>query len=256
VKALLAGMGAVEALAHPGEAEVLASFPKARYVATPAGIAALVAPGVAPGPLHVLLDAPPGPGPARLDLAGTPVWRGALPDPGSLAAALPLALGMLAPVAGGNLVPPERAAAAVQALGKGDLLEVAARLGGAGPGLTPAGDDALGGVLFALGAMGYDEDLVAVARRVQTTTISGAFLLWAARGQALAPVHDLLAAAVAGDVTAAGAAAQALGDVGHSSGADFAQGLSWGLRLASGAAGFSQAVHSKLPALPNLLGRY
>jgi len=126
-----------------------------------------------------------------------------------------------------------------------DLLEVAARLGGAGPGLTPAGDDALGGILFALKAMGCDDDLVAVARRVRTTAISGAFLLWAARGQALAPVHDLLAAAVAGDVPAARSAARALGNVGHSSGADFAQGLCWGW---SGRcrAGKGRAHHSRL----------
>jgi hypothetical protein len=139
---------------------------------------------------------------------------------------------VLAPVARTNLVPPGRAAAAVLALGRGDLLEVAARLGGAGPGLTPAGDDALGGVLFALEAMGCDEDLVAAAGQVQTTAISGAFLLWAARGQALAPVHDLLAAAVADNVPAARSAARALGNVGHSSGADFAQGLCWGLTKA------------------------
>ena len=256
MKAVLAGVGAAEALAHPGEVEVLASFAKALYVATPAGIAALVAPGVGPGPLHVLLDAAPTRGAARIGLAGVPLWRGALPDPGSLAAALLLVLEVLVPIAGGNLVPPERAAAAVLALGRGDLFEVAARLGGAGPGLTPAGDDALGGILFALGALGYHDDLVAVARHVRTTAISGAFLLWAARGQALAPVHDLLAAAVAGDAAAAASAARALGGIGHSSGADFAQGLSWGLRLAPGGEPFSQGAHSKLPALPNLPGRY
>jgi hypothetical protein len=243
VKALLAGIGAAEALAHPvflsgalrgasGEAEVLASFPKAVYVATPAGIAALVAPGVGPGPLHVLLDTTPTPEAGHVGLGGVPIWRGALPDPGSLAAAVPLVLEVLAPVAGSHLVPAERAAAAVLALGEGDLLEVAARLGGAGPGLTPAGDDALGGILFALGAMGCNADLVAVARQVRTTAISGAFLLWAARGQALGPVHDLLAAAVAGDVPAARSAARLLRHVGHSSGADFAQGLSWGLSAA------------------------
>jgi hypothetical protein len=222
-------MGAAEALAHLGEAEVLASFPKALYVATPAGIAALVAPGVGAGPLHVLLDAAPTPQAAEIGLGGAPIWRGALPDPAALAAAVPLVLEVLAPVAGNNLVPAERAAAAVRALTTGDLREVAGRLGGAGPGLTPAGDDALGGILFALGAMGCDDDLVAVARQVKTTAISGAFLLWAARGQALAPVHNLLAAAVAGDVPSARSAARALGSVGHSSGADFAQGLCWGL---------------------------
>ena len=85
MKALLAGMGAAEALAHPGEAEVLASFPRALYVATPAGIAALVAPGVEPGPLHVLIDVPPTPEAARIGVDGAPIWRGALPDPGALA---------------------------------------------------------------------------------------------------------------------------------------------------------------------------
>src|SRR4029077_17034931 len=132
------------------------------------------------------------------------------------------------PVAASNLVPADRAAAAVLALSKGDtggeggLQEAAGRLGGAGPGLTPAGDDALGGILFAYRALGVDassDDLVAIASSVPTTGISGAFLLWAARGQALAPVHDLLAAAVAGDVAAATSAARTLGGIGHSSGA-------------------------------------
>lgn len=251
MRALLAGMGAAEALAHPGEPRVLATFPRALYVATPGGIAAFVAPGVEPGPLHVLLDAAPTREAARIGLAGVPVWRGALPDPGSLAAALPLVLQVLDPVAGSNLVPPERAAAAVLALARGDtgdtgdLLEAATRLGGAGPGLTPAGDDALGGILFARRALGGDacgDDLVAIASSVRTTGISSAFLLWAARGQALAPVHDLLAAAVAGDVAGAASAARALGSIGHSSGADFAQGLSWGLRLAPGAGRLSSGV--------------
>jgi hypothetical protein len=242
-------MGAAEALAHPGGARVLASFPRALYVATPGGIAAFVAPGVEPGPLHVLLDAAPTRGAARIGLAGVPVWRGALPDPRSLAAALPLVLEVLDPVAARNLVPSERAAAAVLALAKGDLPEAAARLGGAGPGLTPAGDDALAGILFARRALGGGAcggDLVAIAGSVRTTGISGAFLLWAARGQALAPVHDLLAAAVAGDVASAASAARALGGIGHSSGADFARGLCWGLRLAPGAGRLAPGVRPGL----------
>ena len=83
---------------------------------------------------------------------------------------------------------------------------------------------------------------------VRTTGISGAFLLWAARGQALAPVHDLLAAAVAGDAAAAESAARALGGIGHSSGADFAQGLSWGLAgdvLCEPRCGFRDAIRKK-----------
>src|SRR5437870_13802119 len=112
MRALLAGMGAAEALAHPGEARVLATLPRAVYVATPGGIAAFVAPGVEPGPLHVLLDAAPPREAARLGLAGLPVCRRALPDPGSLAAALPLVLQVLDPLARSTLVPAERAAPA------------------------------------------------------------------------------------------------------------------------------------------------
>ena len=65
------------------------------------------------------------------------------------------------------------------ALGRGDggdLPEAATRLGGAGPGLTPAGDDALGGILFARRALGGDacgDDLAAIASGVRTTGISG-----------------------------------------------------------------------------------
>src|SRR2546425_122344 len=165
-------MGAAEALAHPGEARVLASFPRALYVATPSGIAAFVAPGVEPGPLHVVLDAAPTREAARVGLAGVPLWRGELPDPGSLAAALPLALEVLAPIAEGNLVPAERAAAAVR-----------------------------------------------------------------------------------GNAAAAESAARALGGNGHPSGAAFAQGLSWGLRLCPGR-GFSQGAHSKRRPSPTLPSRY
>src|SRR3989442_12151196 len=91
-------MGAAEALAHPGEARVLASFPRALYVATPGGIAALVAPGVGRGPLHVLLDAAPTREAARISLAGVPVGRGARAHPPLAAARLPLLPEYLSPL--------------------------------------------------------------------------------------------------------------------------------------------------------------
>lgn len=229
MRAILAGAGAAEALAARGRVEILASFPKALYVATPGGIAAFVAPGVHLGPLHVLLDAPPTPAAVRLGLGDAATWRGALPGTEALAGALPLLRASLEAVAAGNLIPAKRAAAALRALDGEDLAEVGAQLGGAGPGLTPAGDDALGGILLARRALGTGNGLEDVARGVQTTAISAAFLLWAARGQALAPVHDLLAAAVAGDAGLARSAARALEVVGHSSGADFAWGLLQGL---------------------------
>jgi len=237
VKGVLAGLGAVEALAGGG-ARVVASFPKALYVEAAAGIAALVAPGVGAGPLHVLLASPPmrtvAGATVRIDLSGAGVWRGSLPEPDAIAGTLPAILEALAPVAAGNLVPTARGRTAVGCLRDGDLTGAAAALGGAGPGLTPAGDDALAGVLFALGALRHrpEADLVAAARSVATTGISSAFLVWAARGQALAPVHGLLAAAVTGDAAAARHAAGALAGVGKSSGADFALGLTWGLTWA------------------------
>jgi len=75
--------------------------------------------------------------------------------------------------------------------------------------------------------------------------LSGAFLLWAARGQALACVHALLAAAAGGDVEGAGEAAASLGAVGHSSGADFA----WGLCLGLNPHGPTPAVTWGLPGM-------
>ena len=232
MRALLAGAGAVEALGGPGdEVEILASFPRAVYVATPMGIAAYVGPAVPSGPLHIQLDVRPTAA-GRIDLVGVPTWRGRVPDVGAMARARPLLLEVLEPVAANNGVPTRRAAAALEALGGGDLVEVSAQLGGAGPGLTPAGDDALGGILFALRALGAGEPFEGLVRGVATTPISAAFLLWAARGQALAPVHDLLAAAVAGDRARSRLAARRLEMVGHSSGADFAWGLAQGFRRA------------------------
>jgi hypothetical protein len=246
VKALLAGRGAAEALGSRGEGRVLASFEKACYLDVPAGLVALVAPGVPSGPVHVILDVCPprwepgavaqvGPdginvGGDRIDCSEMRSWWGELPPPRIVREAGPLIETALDEVVGGNLVPAPRAAACREHLARGDLSGVVADLAGAGPGLTPAGDDALAGILFARAALGGGVDLVSIARTARTTTLSSAFLLWAARGQALAPAHDLLLAAGRGDAGAARSAAASLGAVGHSSGADFAWGLLQGLR--------------------------
>lgn len=254
-----AGAGALEALGGGG-GRVIAAFPKALYVESPEGIAALVAPGVAAGPLHGLLDSPP---PAvavgswvSLEVGGAVPWRGWLPEPGAIEPAIPAILAAVGPVAARSLVPVARSGRAMACLEAGDLAGVAAALGGAGPGLTPAGDDVLAGILFTARVRDprAEPALVAVAASVGTTAISSAFLRWAARGQALAPVHQLLRAAVPGDAPDAGrAAARAaglLGAVGHSSGADFALGVSWALCVN----GTSQAVHRKDPVPSNFRG--
>src|SRR5688572_709948 len=78
------------------------------------------------------------------------------------------------------------------------------------PGLTPAGDDMLSGVLFAVRALNgpmVEPALLAVARSVRTSDLATALLEAAAGGYHIEPVHDLVTAAAAGDTNAAAKAA-------------------------------------------------
>jgi hypothetical protein len=72
--------------------------------------------------------------------------------------------------------------------------------------------------------------LVELAARARTNDIARAFLLWAARGQSIEPVHRFLAAVAAQDEQAARSALADLLRVGHTSGADLATGLRLGFR--------------------------
>ena len=247
VRALRAGTGAGETLAAGGTGRVLAWFPKACYVEGPGGLVTLVGAGVPDGPLYLALEkdlprfeagAPAALSPAAVALPGCAVdagdaapWRGALSDPDRIRAAAESVANAAAEAAGDALLP--RAGFEAHPLvERGDLEGAAAVLAGLGPGLTPSGDDVLGGVLFARRALAGPEEevrLAAAAAGVRTNAIARAFLRWAARGQALSPVHDLMEAAVRGDPDAAGTAARALAKVGESSGADFALGLCWGI---------------------------
>jgi hypothetical protein len=207
---------------------------------------ALVDPDVYPGPLHVVLDRAGAPvpagspvavgegellvGPRRVDLRGTRAWWGALPPRALVRAAVPLLCAVLDEAAAGSSLPAIglRASDGLERLGAGDLDGAAELLGGLGPGLTPAGDDALAGALFALRVVhgpAAEPALARIVEAVRTGHISLAFLTWGAWGQTLAPVHDLLAAAVEDDAEGAAAGARALIAVGASSGADFALGL-------------------------------
>jgi len=253
VKATLAGLGAKEALAGGGEGRVIASFPKAVYVSLPGGILVLVSPDVHAGPLYVVLDGPPPkvpPGAAvRADaghlrtgavdvsLGEARAWVGSLPSP----AALGRGAGLLEEVAGELAARSalhadpfrDRAARAHACLDAGDLAGAVALLAGLGPGLTPAGDDALAGLLFVRRILEGKGALLDAAAGARTTEIAAAFVSWAARGQALAPGHDLIAAAANGDRKACAAAAGALARIGETSGADFALGITWALDIAS-----------------------
>ena len=247
------GLGVEEVLRQPGRGRVAAVYARATYVELPGGVFALTASDVPLGPLHARvplpLDLEAGTpvvakggsldvGGRAMSFTGTPVWRGALPDPGALDPAALLAGDVL------RTAPPSALLGhpwrplldrAMAHLEKGELDGAAAALGGAGPGLTPAGDDALAGILVAARARsgpGAEDELDEVAATVRTSDLSRAFLRWAARGQSIAPVHDVLCAVATGDRSGAEAASGELCAFGHSSGADLALGLRLGLAWA------------------------
>ena len=164
-------------------------------------------------------------------------WLGPLPDPAHLsgAAARALISDALSSCRRSILLDPpwhakvNQAASAIGRLPPLDALTiVAGTLGGLGPGLTPAGDDMLSGILFAVRAMNgpmVEPALLDVARSVRTSDLATALLEAAAGGYQIEPVHDLVAAAATGDAKAAARAAADLDRFGSSSGADLAHGL-------------------------------
>lgn len=233
------GLGAEAAFAAGGSGRVAATFSKAAYLRLPGGLVALTTPDVPSGPIHArgripldrlaagdrvtVEDGVVGSGPVSVDLAGATVWAGRLPGRTDLAPGRDLALDLLdaVPTALADRVYTERVRRAVARLERHDLAGAVGVLCGLGPGLTPAGDDALAGVLL----VAQQRVDVEAAR---TNDIARAFLAWAARGQSIEPVHRFLVAVAEGDRTGAGAALGSLVRFGHSSGADLAYGLRLG----------------------------
>jgi hypothetical protein len=172
-----------------------------------------------------------------LDRRQALTWLGPLPEEAQVATAATrsVASDALASCRRSVLLEPpwcEGAEPAVAAMGRAEPLDVlktvARALGGLGPGLTPAGDDALSGILFAFRALGgpsVEAALLSVARSVRTGDIAAAVLEAAAGGFHIEPVHDLVSAATAGDQGAAARSAADLDRFGSSSGADIAYGL-------------------------------
>lgn len=109
----------------------------------------------------------------------------------------------------------ERVVRAIAAGNRDECREGVLGLVGRGPGLTPAGDDVLMGVLFALSVWqpaGEWMDLIRDTAAPRTTTLSAAFIRAAAAGEAVRAWHRLVAhepGAVAGILS-----------IGHTSGAD------------------------------------
>jgi hypothetical protein len=114
--------------------------------------------------------------------------------------------------------------------GDGPPGEAADMLIGLGPGLTPSGDDFLGGALIALHTLGRADIAARLAAWAlplageRTGAISLAHLACAAAGEGSAALHDLLAALLAADKAGIAAGVAALAAIGHSSGWDMLAG--------------------------------
>ncbi len=116
---------------------------------------------------------------------------------------------------GGNAPPPEAAEILI----------------GLGPGLTPSGDDLVGGAMIALralGRLGIASRLAAWAlplARQRTGAISAAHLACAASGEGSSALHDLIAALLTPGAPGLAEALTALAAIGHSSGWDALAGV-------------------------------
>ena len=142
------------------------------------------------------------------------------PGPAALSSSLPLSLRERAHAGAADLT---------AGLGSGNLALASAgarRLAGAGGGLTPAGDDFVLGALLAAWAGLYGPGAEALAGAIgeeaaaRTTTLSGAYLRAAARGECSAYWHALFDAWLQPAAAGRRLALEALLVVGHTSGAD------------------------------------
>jgi hypothetical protein len=111
---------------------------------------------------------------------------------------------------------------------------------GLGPGLTPSGDDSLGGALVALAALGRRDVAARLAAAIlpraaqRTNAISSAHLACAAAGEGAGALHDFLAALLTANASDIEAAVAALGSIGHSSGWDMMAGAALACRVLAG----------------------
>jgi hypothetical protein len=221
---LLWGRFATSALASR-HGEVIAVFEKSLYVETRSGIACIGA-ELGGGPLNARCSAALtsiavgdavacrsgriSVGSARLATRGAIDWRPPEPrfdprldeiaaaEPGGGLSRLAQALARGEPFDPGDdpfLRKVSRAAAALVAAD----FDNAEPLLGLGPGLTPSGDDFIGGYLVALHALGRRHEAEAIAARLlplaaqRTGRISAAHLAAAAKGEAAAVFHTALA---------------------------------------------------------------
>jgi Protein of unknown function (DUF2877) len=222
----------------------------------PGGLLMVVAGDAPPGPLHLRVDTLPAVaagdraalvggrlhlGRGSVDVRAVPAWT-----PPAVALGHRLAENdgaqrvrpAVADRAGGGrsaLVGRDDLVGRVRDLLRVDDLGGAARLlGGWGPGLTPAGDDVLAGIVLTMHGLGVPEDrLRAAVDHVRSTDLAVACLRWAAGGQCIEPAHDVLAAVSGRDPDRLAAAEARLAAHGATSGADLLFGIDLALRTAA-----------------------
>jgi hypothetical protein len=210
------GSAALAAL-RAGPATVFASFERSCYVETPSGIACLGGPGLGMGPLNAIVE----------DFESLPVgiavfiaidkarlWR---PCASSSTGNVP-EIQIPESIRG----PAQRFLDWISGSGKPDNSLI-----GLGPGLTPAGDDFVGGAMIALRVCGTTAGDAPLADRIagwalplareRTNRISRAHLECAARGEGHEALHDLLCSFEKKHL-------ERLARVGHTSGLDAAAG--------------------------------
>jgi hypothetical protein len=229
-----------------GDGEVCAAFRRSFYLRFADGRHACVGDAsVGCGPLNALVDdfqLPAIGARATLSLAGADRWTppvlaaGAAPDDAALKQAargrLPHeGLGCLIVDAHNSLS--GHAQPGLEAIERwlvGNALEEeAASLIGLGPGLTPSGDDYLGGVLIALHQLERKPQALGLwrwlePRLARTSAISAAHLAAAAAGQGHETLHKCLAALCSGGADWP-SVLEELGKVGHVSGWDSLAGI-------------------------------
>jgi hypothetical protein len=233
---------------------VEACFERATYLRTQSGVAAVTAPGTYLGPLHAVLSQPIPRitvatrvaveaeriviGMVTIRHASALRWSGRCPNAVDLLSHRAAMGSVIDDIAAGSPLLSRPYAAAIagweDALQLGDLRSVTRLLAGIGPGLTPSGDDSLAGVLLVtriLWGVRAEPALARCAGEARTSRLSRAFLSWAARGQLVAPVHDLLDALVRHDTEGVERCGRLVASVGASSGADTCLGISRALRL-------------------------
>jgi hypothetical protein len=127
---------------------------------------------------------------------------------------------------------------------------------GLGPGLTPSGDDCLGGALIALHALGARAAADRLGRWVlsragdRTHRISRGHLACAVGGEGAAALHETLAALCAPGAPDLDRCLDALGRIGHSSGYDALTGVVAATRAVAGRTGRSKDLTEPYPRVP------